>query len=147
MHQLHAARLTGLVIFGAAALGAIVFTGFAPCEASSFSVRAPAARVFRADKLFTNLKPCEIPGVRERVLDRGKMIAFAGEFTPTTAIPWASGPSRIVLYIVSGTGEVRIGAMTSRAGRGDVFVIPAGVRHAVRAQKGPLRAIYVETRG
>jgi mannose-6-phosphate isomerase-like protein (cupin superfamily) len=57
-----------------------------------------------------------------------------------------TGPTRIVLYIVSGTGEVRIGKLTAKAGPGDVFVIPAGARHAVRAQTGPLRAIYVETR-
>jgi quercetin dioxygenase-like cupin family protein len=95
--------------------------------------------------LFDRLQACEVPGVRERVLDRGPhTVAFAGEFLPTAKVPWTKGSRRIYLYILSGQGVVRVGKSIASAHRGDFFVLPQGLRHAVSATAGPMRAIWVE---
>jgi quercetin dioxygenase-like cupin family protein len=108
-----------------------------PATASSLGVASTT--------LFDHLQACGVPGVRERILGRGlHTVAFAGEFQPTAKVHWTTGSRRIYLYILSGHGVVRIGGSIASARGGDFFVIPQGLRHAVSATDGPIRAIYVE---
>ncbi|MGA9945048.1 MAG: cupin domain-containing protein [Candidatus Cybelea sp.] len=103
-----------------------------------------AAPVATAD-MFVGLKPCDVPGLRERVIAKGgNTVAYAGEFAPGAAVAWTAGAVRIYLYVVSGEGVVRVGWSVQRVHAGDFIVIPKGVRHAVNASPGVLRAIYIE---
>jgi quercetin dioxygenase-like cupin family protein len=98
-----------------------------------------------ADSFFTGLQPCDVPGLRERVLSHGsRTIAYAGEFSPTPAIPWVPGKTRIYFYVVSGAGIARIGGFTQPIHAGDFLTLPAGTRHAISAIAPMLRAVYVE---
>lgn len=109
------------------------------------TIAALFALAFGSTNLFGHLHACEVPGVRERLLDRGPhTVAFAGEFLPTAKIPWTTGSRKIYIYIQSGKGVVRIGKSVASAHRGDFFVLPQGVRHAISATAGPMRAIWVE---
>lgn len=95
--------------------------------------------------LFTGLHPCDVPGLRERVVSRtAKTIAFAGEFRPTRSTPWVWGKHRIYLYVVSGAGSVRMGKMSEHIYPGDFVVLPGGAYRAIRATTPVMRAIYVE---
>jgi len=123
----------------------VVFAGALTRESCSQALAAASSEVVRSADLFAGLKACEVPGVHEHLLAKGlKTVAYAGEFIPTRATPWTTGNVRIFLYIVSGHGVVRVGNSSTDARPGDFFVIPKGVRHAVSADSGPLRAIYFE---
>jgi len=101
-----------------------------------------------AASVFGGMTPCDVPGLREHLLGTGAHTkAYAGEFTPTSFTPWTQVNSRMYLYIVSGTGVIRINSLTEPAKAGDFFLIPKGARHAVNATSAILRAVYVEERG
>ena len=135
------------VMFVILAIAAGGLAGIASREATGATGSDRRAATVSAAQVFTNLLSCEIPGLQERPLARGAhSIVYAGEFAPTPVSQLRSGQTRIYLYVVSGTGLVRIGGMTSRASPGDFFVIPRGVPHAVSPTAGKLRAIYFEDR-
>lgn len=98
-----------------------------------------------SDSMFQGLEACDVPGLRERIIGRGNhTTAYAGEFKRVTPVPWVTGTSKIFLYVLAGNGTVMIGNATLPAKAGDFFQLPAGIRHAVRAQSNTLRAVYVE---
>jgi hypothetical protein len=135
-----------IVVFAVLVSAVVALIGLASREnvaASSVSLATFAG----SGSIFRDLKPCDVPGLSERVLAKGKMtVVFAGEFRPVTTIPWVSGSTRISMYIVSGLGVVRVGDKTQAIAAGDFFVIPKYAKHAVSAMSGPLRAIYFEDR-
>ncbi|MGA8099207.1 MAG: cupin domain-containing protein [Candidatus Cybelea sp.] len=120
---------------------AIYFVEVAAAEKRADTAPPPVAT---AD-MFVALKPCDVPGLRERVIAKGgNTVAYAGEFAPVAAVAWTGGAVRIYLYVVSGEGVVRVAWSVQRVHAGDFIVIPKGVRHAVNSSRGVLRAIYVE---
>lgn len=133
-------------IFLALAIAAGVLALVASREArgiASSDPRPPA--VVRSTDAFSNLLPCGIPNLQERVLSRAaRNVVYAGEFTPGPTPQLTTASSRIYVYVVSGAGAVRIGDVTSKVEGGDFFVIPTRVPHYVRALGAPLRAIYFE---
>ena len=132
-------------MFIALVIAAAILMVVASRESSSRAASEASAKVIHSADLFGSLKACEIPGVHEHLLATGvKTLAYAGEFTPTRTTPWATGNSRIFLYIVSGNGFVRVGSMNATAAAGDFFIIPKGARHSVSAVSGTLRAVYFE---
>jgi quercetin dioxygenase-like cupin family protein len=134
-------------IFIALAIAAGVLTGVASREAIGAAGSDPRPFMTRSTEVFSNLLACEIPNLQERVLSRGAhSVVYAGEFTPGPLPQLTTASSRIYLYVISGTGSVRIGDMTANAERGGFFVIPTHVPHTVHAIGGPLRAIYFEDR-
>jgi quercetin dioxygenase-like cupin family protein len=107
--------------------------------------RVANVNALQPQALFNDLRPCDVPGLRERVLSRGgHTIAFAGVFTPVDTIPWVTGNARIYLYVTSGSGVARIEGVTRRISAGDFLVIPKRARHAVSALTTTMQAIYVE---
>ena len=139
-------RRQGL-LFIVLAIAAGVLAGVASREATGAQGSDPRPSVVQSSEVFSDLLPCEVPDLRERVLTRGAhSVAYAGEFAPSQLPRLTTANSRIYLYVTSGTGTIRIGDMTAKAEAGDFFVIPTLVPHAVRAIGGPLRAIYFEDR-
>lgn len=135
------------ILFIALAIAAGVLAGVASREATGAAGSDPRASVMRSTEVFSNLLACDIPDLQERVLGRGAhSVVYAGEFAPGSGAQLTTANSRIYLYVTSGTGTVRIGDVTAKAERGDFFVIPSRVPHAVRALGAPLRAIYFEDR-
>jgi quercetin dioxygenase-like cupin family protein len=130
--------------FGMLALGAAGLDVVASVERSP---QLLASEVVRAGDVFGGLEPCDVPGVREHVLGRGTAtVAYAGEFSPTSTIPWTRSTRRMYLYVLSGSATLHINSLTTAADPGDFFVIPKGARHAVVVNSGLMRAIYVEDR-
>ncbi len=135
------ALFVSLIMAGAA------LAGVASQKASAEPAHVASAAVVRASDVFKNLVACEVPGLHEHLLAKGiKTLVYAGEFTPTVAVPWTSAKARIVLYIVSGSGIVSVGNVRTTAHAGDVFILPKDKRHAVSATSGKLRAFTFEDR-
>jgi hypothetical protein len=136
------------VIFAALAITGALLIGVAHREETGAANNDPKPTALSASTVFDNLLACEIPGLQERQIGSGPhSLVYAGEFSQVTHQQLTSAKARIFLYVVSGTGTVRVGERLSRAVAGDFFVIPSGERHAVNAVNGTLRAIYFEDRG
>jgi quercetin dioxygenase-like cupin family protein len=109
--------------------------------------RIAPADVFRQQAFFTALKPCDVPGLRERELSRSKdSVAYAGEFSRTASVPWVPGKDQTYFYVVSGAAIARIGATSQRISAGDFLTLPAGRPHAISAITPIMRAVYVVER-
>ena len=113
--------------FLALAIAGTIMTSVAARETSAQTTSVATEPVLRSADLFGDLKACEVAGVHEHLLARG---------TKTL----------IFMYVVSGTGLIRIGDMSAKAGPGDFIIIPKGARHAVIAKSAELRAVYFEDR-
>lgn len=110
-------------------------------------VSEPRPAILHTPEVFANLLSCEIPGLREHVVGRGPhTVAFAGEFSHVSIAQLRTSAARIYLYVVSGTGVVRIGDTTTQAHPGDFFVIPTNAPHAVSSSGGTMRTIFFEDR-
>ena len=133
-------------IFIALAVAAVVLAGVASRESTGAVGSDPKATVLTSSDVFSNLLSCEIPGLQERVLGRGaRSTAYAGEFASVPIAQLRRSNARIYLYIVSGTGVVKIGDKTSQAQPGDFFVIPKQAAHVVSSNgAGVLRGIFFE---
>ena len=133
-------------VFVALATAAVVLAGVASKESTGAAGSDPKATVLTSSDVFSNLLSCEIPGLQERVLGRGAhSIAYAGEFASVPVTQLRRSNARIYLFIVSGTGLVKIGDKTSQARPGDFFVIPKQAAHIVSSSgAGVLRGIFFE---
>jgi len=132
--------------FVALAIAGITMIRVASGEETDAAAASRTAAVVPAAGVFDGLQPCEIPGIRERVLSKGQLTTvYAGEFEPVQAQP-TSVDARLFVYIVSGTGVARIGDAVVNVKEGDVLIIPRGTSHSMRPSSSTLRAIYFEDR-
>jgi quercetin dioxygenase-like cupin family protein len=83
------------------------------------------------------------PGVAIATTAGQGMLISVVTFEPDSVVPDHSHPHEQMGYLVSGRLDFTVGGVTRTLGPGDVWRIPGGVVHRVRAIGGPAVALDV----
>ena len=83
------------------------------------------------------------PGVDIRTSACERMMISVVNFAPESVVPDHAHPHEQMGYMVSGHLEFNVGGEIRILSPGDVWKIPGGVRHTVRAVGGPAVALDV----
>jgi quercetin dioxygenase-like cupin family protein len=83
------------------------------------------------------------PGIEIRTNAGGSMMFSVVTFEPGSVVPDHAHPHEQMGILLSGQLEFTVGGLTRRLGPGDLWKIPGGVVHAVRALDGPAVALDV----
>ncbi len=83
------------------------------------------------------------PGVEIRTTAGRSMMLSVVTFEPGSAVPEHAHPHEQMGLLVSGRLEFTVGGLTRVLGPGDLWAIPGGVPHRVRALDGPAVALDV----
>src|SRR5574337_699516 len=71
------------------------------------------------------------PGVTTNVAWGDKLMLSVVELEPGSTVPIHSHPHEQAGIVLEGEFDLTIGAETKRVRKGDMYIIPGGVRHAV----------------
>jgi len=106
----------------------------------------PKATVVSSSDMYTHLQAIPgFPGIRYRTLvETATTGVYADEISSSGVALHRHLHSREFMYVVSGTGTVRIGGISANVGPGDFFVIPKAVPHSLRGGAGALRVLEVD---
>jgi len=83
------------------------------------------------------------PGVTARVIWGERLMLSLVEFEPDAVVERHSHPHEQIGMVIEGEAEFVIGGERRLLRAGDMYVIPGGVEHQVRAVGGPARALDV----
>jgi quercetin dioxygenase-like cupin family protein len=83
------------------------------------------------------------PGIEIRTNASGSMMFSVVTLEPGSLVPDHSHPHEQMGILLSGELEFTVGGLTRRLGPGDLWKIPGGVVHRVRALDGPAVALDV----
>jgi quercetin dioxygenase-like cupin family protein len=83
------------------------------------------------------------PGVEIRTTAGDRLMLSVVMFQPDSVVAEHSHPHEQMGVMISGRAEFTVGDLTRVIGPGDVWKIPGGVPHRVRALGGPALAIDV----
>lgn len=83
------------------------------------------------------------PGVVIRTNAGGSMMFSVVNFEPGSVVPDHAHPHEQMGMMISGRLEFEVGGVRRVLGPGDIWKIPGGVVHAVRAVDGPAVALDV----
>jgi quercetin dioxygenase-like cupin family protein len=83
------------------------------------------------------------PGVEICTTAGHEMMVSVVTFEPGSVVPDHSHPHEQMGMMISGRAEFTVGGLTRVLGPGDVWKIPGGVSHRVRALDGPAVALDV----
>jgi quercetin dioxygenase-like cupin family protein len=83
------------------------------------------------------------PGVEIRTTAGSGMMLSVVTFEPGAVVPDHAHPHEQMGMMISGRAEFTVGGLTRVLGPGDIWTIPGGVPHRVRALDGPAVALDV----
>jgi|TARA_Y100000310_G_scaffold339290_1_gene431550 quercetin dioxygenase-like cupin family protein len=83
------------------------------------------------------------PGVNLRTMSGEKMMLSVVEISANAVMPPHSHPHEQAGMVLEGEFEFTIGEETSTVKKGDVYIIPGGVEHSLRANGEPSLALDI----
>lgn len=148
-------RVFSLAAAAALAVGALTAVGIGADSGAADAGRAPQANAPAVVvQHFDKIAEEKFPWGSLRWLMSSKLEPQAGITLGIAEIkPEQSNPPHVhdnceeVLYMLSGSCEHRVGTQTVTLKAGDTLRIPAGVPHAARTGREPMRAIVVYNTG
>ncbi len=83
------------------------------------------------------------PGVHLRTMWGEKVMLSIVEIAANSEVPMHSHPHEQAGMVLEGEFDFAIGGVTSRVKKGDTYIIPGGVEHAVYAGDAPAIALDI----